>query len=111
MDTWGLDVPPPSKKSLIAYLDSAHADTAARKSTCGYIFLLQGSPISWSSRIQRRVALSTTEAEYVAGTEAAREAIWLKCLLDIGKKNAMLQHTTKPCNVVLLYVPCMPSQR
>ena len=61
--------------SLVGYFDSAHADTGSRRSTCGYIFLLHGSPISWSSRVQRVIALSTTEAEYVAGTEATREAI------------------------------------
>ena len=37
---------------LVGYFDSAHADTGSRHSTCGYLFLLHGSPISWSSRVQ-----------------------------------------------------------
>ena len=57
---------------LIGYFDAAHADTANRRSTCGYVFLWYGSPISWCSRVQRTVALSTTEAEYMAGTEATK---------------------------------------
>ena len=67
---------------LIGYFDAAHADTHNRRSTCGYLFLLFGSPISWASKVQRTVALSTTEAELMAGTEAAREAIWIKSLTD-----------------------------
>lgn len=67
---------------LVGFFDAAHADNGNRKSTCGYVFLLHGSPISWVSRVQRSVALSTTEAEFVSGTEAAREAIWLKGILD-----------------------------
>lgn len=65
------------RDELIGYFDSAHADNHNRRSTCGYIFLLCGSPISWSSKVQRTVALSTTEAELMADTEATREAIWI----------------------------------
>lgn len=67
---------------LIGYFDSAHADNASRRSTCGYLFLLNGSPISWASKVQKTVALSTTEAEYMAGTEATRETIWIRSLLQ-----------------------------
>ncbi len=52
------------------------------RSTCGYVFLLKGSPISWVTKVQKTVALSTTEAEYMAGTEAAREAIYLRGLVQ-----------------------------
>ena len=64
----------PSSKasdSLIGYTDSDFAnDKADRKSQGGYVFHLHGGPISWQSRKQRLVALSTTEAEYVACSEA-----------------------------------------
>ena len=45
------------------------------------MFSLGTKTISWSSRKQKRVALSSSEAEYVAATSAACEAIWLKRIL------------------------------
>jgi hypothetical protein len=66
---------------LIGYTDSDYAmDRADRKSQGGYIFHTNGAPISWQSRKQRLVALSTTEAEYIACSEATREARWLSRL-------------------------------
>lgn len=65
---------------LIGYFDSAHGDSEQRRSTCGYVFLLYGSPISWSSKIQRLIALSTVEAEFMAGTEACKELIWIRAV-------------------------------
>ncbi|KAL8104982.1 hypothetical protein AgCh_028950 [Apium graveolens] len=58
-----------------------------RKSTTGYIFTLGGTAVSWMSRLQKSVALSTTEAEYMAISEASKEMIWLKNFLEeLGKK-------------------------
>ena len=48
---------------------------ADRKSTSGYIYLLGGAAISWKSSKQSCVALSTTEAEYIALSSASQEAI------------------------------------
>ena len=51
----------------------------------GYVFSLGGGCISWRSTLQKCVAQSTTEAEYVAAAEAAKEAIWLDRLVtEIG---------------------------
>ncbi|WVY97343.1 hypothetical protein V8G54_029494 [Vigna mungo] len=52
-----------------------------RRSTTGYIFTVGTKPVSWMSQVQKIVALSTTEAEYVAVTEASKELIWLQGLL------------------------------
>jgi hypothetical protein len=56
-------------------------DTSTCKSTSGYLFLGAGAPIAWESNKQPIVALFTCEAEYVAASDAAREAIWLRNLL------------------------------
>ena len=66
----------------MAIFDAAHADNKNGRSTCGYLFLLFGAPISWSSKVQCTAALSTTEAELMACAEATREATWIKSLID-----------------------------
>ena len=69
--------------NLVSNIDS-------RKSTTWFVFILGGTTISWSSHIQKIVALSTIVAEYVAVIEAAKEMIWLYSLLDeLGKKQEM----------------------
>ena len=55
-------------------------DLQDRKSTGGYVFLYSGAAISWKSKKQTGVSLSTLEAEYVASSNAAKEAIWLRRL-------------------------------
>ena len=65
-----------------AYSDSDWAnDKDTRKSTNGYAFKLCNGAVVWKSRKQSTVALSTTEAEYVGYSEAAKEAIWIRRLL------------------------------
>ncbi|CAA7041019.1 unnamed protein product, partial [Microthlaspi erraticum] len=67
---------------LIGYSDNSHnVDPDDGKSTTGHIFYLGESPITWCSQKQETVALSSCEAEFMAGTEAARQAIWLQDLL------------------------------
>eukprot|EP00877_Chromochloris_zofingiensis_P012347 jgi/Chrzof1/7366/Cz02g21060.t1 len=68
---------------LIGYCDADYAgDTDTRKSTSGYIFILHGGAIRWSSKRQATVAASTTEAEYMAAAAAVKEALWLRTLLS-----------------------------
>ncbi|KAH9659018.1 hypothetical protein KPL70_023705 [Citrus sinensis] len=57
-------------------------DLDKRKSTTGYVFTLAGAAVSWVSKLQTVVALSTTEAEYMAATQACKEAIWIQRLLE-----------------------------
>lgn len=67
---------------LYGYVDSDYAgDLDGRRSLTGYIFLLGENVISWKASLQTVVALSTTEAEFIALSEAVKEAIWLKGLL------------------------------
>lgn len=51
------------------------------KSTAGYVFVFAGAAISWQSKKQHYVALSSTEAEYVATTLATKEGMWLKRMI------------------------------
>ena len=68
---------------LVGYSDSSHnVDLDDGRSTTGHIFYLGNSPITWCSQKQDTIALSSCEAEFTAGTEAARQAIWLQDLLQ-----------------------------
>eukprot|EP00253_Pinus_taeda_P010375 PITA_10375 len=51
-----------------------------RRSTSGYVFKLFGGAVSWMSKKQSVVALSTTKAEYMVATHASKEAVWLQRL-------------------------------
>lgn len=75
-----------AKSELVCYCDADWAgDKVDRKSTSGYLFQLGTSTIAWCSQKQKTVALSSTEAEYVAVSLAARELLWLRQLLfDMG---------------------------
>lgn len=64
---------------LVGYSDADWANCKIdRRSYTGYVFKLAGSPVSWASRKQQTVALSSAEAEYMAITEATKEGIYLK---------------------------------
>ncbi|KAH9752597.1 hypothetical protein KPL71_014753 [Citrus sinensis] len=77
-----------SEFTVSSYVDSDFAgDLDKRKSTTGYVFTLAGAAVSWVSKLQTVVALSTTEAEYMAATQACKEAIWIQRLLkELGHK-------------------------
>ena len=70
-------------KVLQGYVDADYAgDLDQRRSITGYVFMVVGCIISWKAELQDIVALSTTEAEYMAAVEAAKEALWLQGLVD-----------------------------
>jgi hypothetical protein len=70
------------KGDPVCFVDADFAgDVGTRRSTTGYAFLLFGTSVSWQSRLQRTVASSTTEAEYMAASAGVREALWMKILL------------------------------
>ena len=71
------------KSDLIGFTDSDYAgDQDDRRSTSGFVFMLDSGAVSWSSKKQPIVTLSTTEAEFVAATSCACQAIWLKKILE-----------------------------
>lgn len=73
---------------LLGYSDSDWGgDLETRKSTSGYVFQLANGPVSWCSKRQKTVALSSCEAEYMALTETTKEAVWMRGLLqELGLK-------------------------
>nr|GFC51744.1 retrovirus-related Pol polyprotein from transposon TNT 1-94 [Tanacetum cinerariifolium] len=76
------------KPTLVGYPESDLAENKDNmKSTSGYLMTFTGRAVSWQSRLQKYVALSTTEAKYVAATEACKELLWLKRFLqELGFK-------------------------
>lgn len=90
---------------LETYVDADWAgDRKDRKSNTGFVFRL-GGPISWAARKQQCVTLSSTEAEYVALSEASRELLWLlKLMKDLGETVAnpiTVQEDNQSCIAML----------
>jgi hypothetical protein len=75
------------QQTLEGYVDSDFAgDMDTRKSTTGFVFMLNGGPVSWGSKKQQSVATSTVEAEYIAASHAIKEGVWLGRLLgELGR--------------------------
>jgi len=83
---------------LHGYADSDWAGSPVdRKSTSGYCFSLGSAMISWSSRKQGTIAQSTAEAEYIAASNASREAVWLRKLIS-GLFGEKLESTIIHCD-------------
>ena len=72
------------KEKVMDFIGYSDADLAGdlddRRSTSGYLFKLSGAAVSWRSKKQSCVALSTAEAEYIALASAAKEAVWMQRL-------------------------------
>jgi hypothetical protein len=63
--------------SPYAFVDSDYGGCRdTRRSTSGYVFIMAGGAVSWSSKRQATVALSTVEAEYVAMSRCAQQMVW-----------------------------------
>eukprot|EP00965_Chrysotila_dentata_P020258 670874-Pleurochrysis_carterae.AAC.1 len=61
------------------------SDWATRHSTSGYVFMYNQAAISWASKKQQSVTLSSCEAEIIAASEATKEAVYLRTLFtDLG---------------------------
>ena len=79
---------------LVGFTDADWAsDVDCRKSVTGYVFVMSGAAVSWKSNKQQTVALSSTEAEYIALAATVQEAIWLR---QLGDELGMTKRGT-PC--------------
>lgn len=100
--------------SLVGYCDADYAgDVDTRRSTTGYVFTLLGGAISWSSKLQPTVALSTAEAEYMAAASAVKEALWLRKLiidLEYGNSHPVLIRCDNQAALKLLVNPIVSAR-
>ena len=80
--TYGGDDPEINNEDLNIYCDADWASSHDRKSTSGFVIILAGGAVAWSSKKQTSVALSTAEAEYVAATHVAKQVLWHRTLLE-----------------------------
>ncbi|KAG8480499.1 hypothetical protein CXB51_024647 [Gossypium anomalum] len=85
-----------TRDGVIGYVDVDFAGDLDRRSPIGYVFTIRGCAINWKANLQTTVALSTSEAEYMAITKACKEAIWLKGLFS--ELNEDLQISTVFCD-------------
>jgi hypothetical protein len=116
----------------VGYSDADYAGCKdTRRSTSGYIFLMGGGAISWCSKRQGTMAMSTCEAEYVAAALAAKEAIWEKVFLtELGfeedaamvvhcdsqsalhvMQNAVINQRTKAIDITLHFIKELVERR
>ncbi|KAL2234657.1 UNVERIFIED_CONTAM: Retrovirus-related Pol polyprotein from transposon TNT 1-94 [Sesamum indicum] len=102
------------KLTLFGFVDAnfAGSDYDRRRSTTGYVFTYGGTAVSWVSKLQKVVTLSTTEAEYVAVTKAAKELIWLQHFLgELGKPQAdVILHSDSQSAIHLAKNPAFHSR-
>ena len=76
-----------SNTFLQGYVDSNMAgDKDNRRSTTGYVFTIGGKTLSWISKLQKVVALSTTKTKYVSTREASKEMTWLHRFMEELRK-------------------------
>ena len=81
---FGITYKTTGKSRLIGFSDSDYVgDLDDRKSTSGSVLMISSGVVSWSLNKQQIVALSTTEAEFVATTSNSCQAIWLQRLLGV----------------------------
>ena len=70
------------KVELTGYADADGSMAEDRYAISGYAFIIHGGAVSWSAKCQEIVLLSTTESEYIAATHAAKDALWLRSLIQ-----------------------------
>jgi hypothetical protein len=69
------------QRGIEGYADADGATLDHRRAISGFVVLVDGGAVSWSSKKQELVTLSTMEAEYVGATHAAKELVWFRHLI------------------------------
>jgi hypothetical protein len=102
----GIRIKPNQAKSFECYVDASHAgdwkqqsasdDPTTAKSRTGFIITFADCPIVWTSKLQTEIALSTTEAEYIALSTAAREILPMLTMTREAAKKKIISKMTTP---------------
>jgi hypothetical protein len=89
----------PNQEGMECWVDAAHAsewnnktasnDPSTARSRMGYVITYAGCPMHWSSKMQTEIALSTTEAEYIALSQAMREVLPIIWLLEEARQQGI----------------------
>ena len=83
-----------SKQELIGYADAGHlSDPHKAKSQIGYVFINNGTAISWRSQKQTFVATSSNHSEIIALHEASRECVWIRLMTHHIEESCGFQST------------------
>ena len=98
----------PKEDSFDCWVDASHAsewssktaidDPNTARSRMGYVICYAGCPMFWASKMQTEIALSSTEAEYIALSQSMREVLPLMWLLEEAQQRGM-KINAKPCKV------------
>ncbi len=104
--TRGLTLSPNAKRSFECYVDASHAgdwkqqsaadDPATAKSQTGYFITFANCPLVWASKLQTEIALSTTEAEYIALSTATREILPMLTMAKEASKRKLVTKVEAP---------------
>ena len=76
----------------LAYCDADYAASKGRKLTMAFLFKLAGAAISWMSKLEPTVAISSTEAEYMVLLQAVKESIWIQRFLKELRRQSMVKN-------------------
>ena len=83
-----------SSPDLQSFSDADYAMAHNRKSTSGYVVMLNGGPVIWSSKLQKVTAQSTAESECIAATECVKEVVHIRLLLsELGYADRVAEPT------------------
>ena len=93
------------------------SDKDKRRSTTGFVFYLNGGPIHWKSRLQKCIAQSSAEAEYIAASESSKVAVWVKTTTSQSirpagdcKQPAMVMHCDNQAALAIIANPVCSSR-
>jgi len=94
------------RAELRGYADADGSMAEDRHAISSYAFVVHGGAVSWSAKRQEIVSLSTTESEYVVATHAAKEALWLRSLVEQIFKISLSAFANNAFFRQLIYIPC-----